>query len=87
MIAPLMSTVIVTQLNAAGGAARNGATQLTVPIDLAKRPRRSLLYRRRSPSLGAVLNRRRHRRTTGALFAAAKRTSSSIAATPEPLSP
>jgi hypothetical protein len=87
MIAPLMSTVIVIQLNAAGGAARNGATQVTVPIDLAKRPRRSLLYRRRSPSLDAVLNRRRHRRTNGALFAAAKPTSSSIAATPEPLSP
>jgi hypothetical protein len=58
-----------------------------VPIELAKRPRRSLRYRQRSPSLGAVLNRRRHRQTNGALFAAAKRTRTSIAATSEPLSP
>jgi hypothetical protein len=87
MIAPLMSAVIVILLNAAGDAARNAATQLTVPIELAKRPRRSLLYRQPAPSLAAVLNRRRHRRTNCAQLAAATRTNTSIAATPKPLSP
>jgi hypothetical protein len=51
-----MSTVIVIQLNAAGRAVQNGATQVTMPIELAKRPRCSLLYRRRSAqfSIAAV---------------------------------
>jgi len=48
-----MSAVIVIKLNAAGGAVQNGATQVTMPIELAKRPRCSLLYRRRSPACSA----------------------------------
>ncbi len=82
-----MSIVIVIKLNAAGAAVQNGATQVTMPIELAKRPRCSLLYRRRSPSLSSVLNRRCHQQTNRALSATAKRASTSIAATPQPLSP
>ena len=75
------------QTQYAGGAVQNGATQVTMPIELAKRPRCSWLYRRRSPALSAVLNRRRHQRTNRTLSAAAKRASTSIAPTPQPLSP
>ena len=82
-----MPTVIVIGLDAADGPPRKPAQQHVVPINLAERSRPSLLHRRRLSSPDAVLNRRLHRRTNGALFAAAKRTSSSIAATPEPLSP
>ena len=82
-----MPTVIVIGLDAADGPPRNPAQQVVVPINLAERSRFSLLHRQPSSSPDAVLNRRRHRRTNGALFAAAKPASTSIAATPEPLSP
>jgi len=82
-----MPTVIVIGLDAADGPSRKPAQQHVVPINLAERSRPSLLHRRRSSSPGAVLNRRRHWWTNRAQLGAAKPASTSIAATPEPLSP
>ena len=87
MTVPPMPTVIVIGLDAGGGPPRKPAKQPIVPIELAERPRRSLLHPQRPPSLGAVLNRNPHSRTSYAPFAAAKLAATSTAATPDPLSP
>jgi hypothetical protein len=87
MTVPPMPTVIVMGLDADGGPPRKPAKQQVVSIELAERPRRSSLHPQQSLSLGAVLHRRPHSRTNCALRAAAKQASTSIPATPEPLSP
>jgi hypothetical protein len=87
MTLPPMPTVIVIDLDVDGRPPRKPAKQYVMLIELAERPQRSLLHPRRTPSLGAVLNRRSHDWTNCTLFAAANRASASIAATPVPLSP
>ena len=63
-------------------------TQVTMPIELAKT---AALFIAVSPALAgvlsAVLNRRRRQRRNRTLSAAAKPASTSIAPTPQPLSP
>jgi hypothetical protein len=67
MTVPPMPTVIVMGLDADGGPPRKPAKQHVVSIELAERPRRSLLHPQRSLSLGTVFHRRPHAPTNCAL--------------------
>ncbi len=87
MTFPLTPTVIVINLNAADGAARNPASQATVPINLAELEHKPFPRRRPTPSLRTALDRQRHLRTNRPPLTLANRVRTSIAGTPPPLSP
>ena len=88
MIVPPAPTIIEIGLNAAGGAARNGATHATMSINVAALAYRPSQGHRPTPLPRAALDRQRHLHANRRLCTLAKRARTSTANAPPPaLSP